>query len=129
MVIDTAITKKKKNKRERADDLCGRALEMALTAAYTASSVVVHYRGGGETGRRWTLDMDKRELYALFALPFATETTAELPDMENIRSAAGSATGRKNTFIVIKDTRDMHDTSNAGNAKNAKEAKNVKNNG
>jgi hypothetical protein len=73
------------DRRKTVDDLCGRGLEIAIAAAHTASSVTVYYRGGSETGRRWTQDMDKRGLYALFALPFAAKGKAAeqgLPDRD-----------------------------------------------
>ncbi|MDR1232253.1 MAG: DUF58 domain-containing protein [Spirochaetaceae bacterium] len=93
--------------RAAADALCERALEIAVTAAHTASSVAVYYRGGGEIGRRWTPDMDKRKLYALFALPFAvTGKAAEqaLPGHDTKSGLpAGLAANGKTAVIVIKD--------------------------
>ena len=128
VVIDTLTAKK--NKRETADGLCSRALELTVAAARSASSVTVYYRGGGETGRRWTQDMDKRAFYALFALPFAVGGKAArgLPGTEKSRSqksrsqqdaaspagdwetpflagvrAGAFASGGKNALIVVSD--------------------------
>jgi uncharacterized protein (DUF58 family) len=125
VVIDTVTAKK--NKRETADNLCGRALELAVTAAPSASSVTVCYRGGGETGRRWTQDMDTLRLYALFALPFAVDggkaAARNVPETDEARSPEAVAVteaaalepsrlpdafmfagGIKNALIVVKDT-------------------------
>lgn len=95
VVIDTLTAKK--NKRETADRLCARALELTAIAARSASSVTVYYRGGGEAGRRWTEDMDISAFYALFALPFAVEyeKTADLPKT--------LAPGKHNALIVVPD--------------------------
>jgi uncharacterized protein (DUF58 family) len=96
------------DRRESVDALCKRALEIAIAAAHTASSVAVYYRGGGETGRRWAQEMDKRKLYALFALPFAaTGKAAEqvFPSWDARGGLpAGLDAGRKTVFIVIKDS-------------------------
>jgi uncharacterized protein (DUF58 family) len=67
LAIDTRTDKK--DKAEVADVLCNRALEIAVRATLSASPVTLRYRGGGE--QRWTPDRDRRDLYALFALPFA----------------------------------------------------------
>jgi hypothetical protein len=96
------------HRREAVDRLCGRALEIALAAARTASSVTVYYRGCGETGRRWTQDRDKRALYALFALPFAaTDRTAILPaaGLPRLDNSEGGSPQR--AFIVVKDEPDQ----------------------
>ncbi|MDR1317657.1 MAG: DUF58 domain-containing protein [Spirochaetales bacterium] len=94
-------------KRAATDNLCKRALEIAVAATHTASSVAVYYRGGGEIGRRWTQEMDKRKLYALFALPYAVTGKAAqqvLPggDARDGFPAGLSANG-KTAVIVIKD--------------------------
>jgi hypothetical protein len=94
------------DRRETVDGLCKRALEIAVTAAHTASSVVIYYRGGGETGRRWTQEMDKRKLYALFALPFAVMGKAAeqvLPGRDTMDGfPAGLDANGKTAFILIK---------------------------
>jgi hypothetical protein len=96
------------HRREAVDRLCGRALEIALAAARTASSVTVYYRGCGETGRRWTQDRDKRALYALFALPFAaTDRTAELPTAGLPRFDNSEGGSPQRAFIVVKDEPDQ----------------------
>ncbi|MDR1469083.1 MAG: DUF58 domain-containing protein [Spirochaetaceae bacterium] len=111
VIIDTLTDKK--DKRETADDLCRRALELTVAAARSASSVTVHYRGGGEAGRRWTHDMDKRALYALFALPFAATDEKAARGSQDVSPPTGvSATpfmtdacpsGKKNAVIVVRD--------------------------
>jgi uncharacterized protein (DUF58 family) len=115
IVVDTDTAKK--DRRGTADILCGRALEIAATvaatSARTASSVVLHYRGGEESGRRWTQDMDIRGLYALFALPFAVSGGKPAESPESVEAAAGAAQKRKSGFppvngvkgtaIVVKD--------------------------
>jgi uncharacterized protein (DUF58 family) len=113
IVIDTGTADSGKKgfqgntgKRAATDDLCKRALEIAVAAAHTASLVAVYYRGGGEIGRRWTQEMDKRNLYALFALPYAATGKAAQQILPGEDSRGGLPAGLdakgKTAVIVIK---------------------------
>jgi uncharacterized protein (DUF58 family) len=75
--IDTQT--KKRDKAQAADELCERAMGLAVHAAPQASSVAVYYRGCEGPGGKWAAGMDKSALYALFALPFAAGAGAAEP--------------------------------------------------